>query len=136
MTPNEENRVTPTPSQFSSIGLGIRCRYPDDTERDITDIITMELELNEKDEGKIKLVYGCYLVDREVTGNEGVKLDQTNNYVSDGKADSVLETTWWIAKSGSGSGSNGGSGCNSGFAALAFVCLPVFAALFRRKREI
>jgi hypothetical protein len=131
MEPNEENRVAPTPSQLSSIGLGVRCRYPDGTERDITDIITIELELNEKDEGKIKLVYGCYLVDREVTDNEGAKLDGSQNYVSDGKSDSVLETIWWIAKSG-GEG-NGSGGCNSGFAALAFVGLSA-SALVRTRR--
>jgi hypothetical protein len=130
MEPNEENRVSPTPSQLSSIGLGVRCRYPDGTERDITDIITIELELNEKDEGKIKLVYGCYLVDRETTDNEGAKLDGTQNYVSDGKSDSVLETTWWIAKSGGGNG-----GCNSGFAAFAFVGLPVLM-LARARRKL
>jgi hypothetical protein len=135
MTPNAENRVMPNPSDLSSIGLGIRCRYPDGKERDITDIITIELELNEKNDGKIKLVYGCYLVDREVTNNEGAMLDDTQNYVSDGKADSKLEATWWITTANTNSDGSGSGGCNSGLAALAFICLPV-SMLVRARRKL
>jgi hypothetical protein len=133
LTPNEENRVIPSPSQFSSTGLDIRCLYPDGLERNITDIVTIELELNEKDEGKIKLVYGCYLVDRERTNNEGEKIDGAQNYVSDGKADSKLVATWWITNTNIDSKKSGSGGCNSGFMALAFVCLPIFATLSRKK---
>lgn len=72
MEPNGENRVqSPEPSQLLSAGLGIRCRYPYGSERGITDIITIEIELSEKDDGKLKLVYDCMLVDREVTGSRG-----------------------------------------------------------------
>jgi hypothetical protein len=130
MEPNEENRVMPSFSQLSPTGFGIRCRYPDGTERDITDIVTIEIELNEKDEGKLKLVYGCYLVDRGVTNKEGEMIDGAQRYVSDGKADSKIEATWWITSAGVHK--SGGSGCNSGFAVIAFAA--VFAALFRGKR--
>jgi hypothetical protein len=136
MEPSEENRVIPDPSLLSSIGFGIRCRYPDGTERDITDLITIEIELNEKDEGKLKLVYGCMLVDREITNNEeGKPLDGTGNtYLSDGITNSKIEATWWITNTNIGSEKSGNGGCDSGFAGLAFVGLSVFAALFRRKR--
>jgi hypothetical protein len=136
MEPNEENRVIPDPSLLSSIGFGIRCRYSDGTERDITDIVTIEIELNEKDEGKLKLVYGCMLVDREITNNEeGKPLDGTGNtYLSDGKTDSKIEATWWITNTNIDSEKSGG-GCNSDFATLSFVCLPVLVTLLSRKKR-
>jgi hypothetical protein len=137
MEPNEENRVIPDPSLLSSIGFGIRCRYPDGTEQDITDLIAIEIELNEKDEGKLKLVYGCMLVDREVIGDkEGKELDGEgtgNTYLSDGKTDSKIGATWWITNTNIDSEKSGG-GCNSGFAALVFVSLPLLATLSRKKR--
>jgi hypothetical protein len=135
MEPNEENRVSPDPSRLSSIGFGVRCRYPDGTERDITDLIVIEIELNEKDDGKLKLVYGCMIVDREITNDqEGKALDGTGNtYLSDGEANSKIEATWWITNTNKEGTATGGGGCNSGFAGLAFVCLPIFTALFQRK---
>jgi hypothetical protein len=131
MEPNEENRVIPDPSQLSSIGFGIRCRYPDGTERDITDIIAIEIELNEKDAGKLKLVYGCMLVDREITNDEeGAPLDGTGNtYLSDGRTNSKIEATWWITNTNKKSGSGGSGGCNSGFATLSVAGIGGILAL-------
>jgi hypothetical protein len=139
MEPNEENRVTPDPSQLSSIGFGIRCRYPDGAERDITDIITIEIELNEKDEGKLKLVYGCMLVDREITNDEeGKPLDGTGNtYLSDGSANSKIEATWWITNANNDDHESGGNGgCNAGFAAISFAGLLVSMLVCTRRRSI
>jgi hypothetical protein len=137
MEPNEENRVIPDPSQLSSIGFGIRCRYPDGTERDITDLITIEIELNEKDAGKLKLVYGCMLVDREITNEqEGKPLDGTGNtYLSDGKADSKIEATWWITNANIDSEKSGNGGCNSGFAGLSFAGLSVLMLVCALRRS-
>jgi hypothetical protein len=137
MEPNEENRVIPNSSQLSSIGFGIRCRYPDGTERDITDLISIEIELNEKDAGKLKLVYGCMIADREITNDqEGKPLDGSGNtYLSDGKADSKIEATWWITNANIESDS-GNSGCNSGFAALTFAGLSVLMLAHARRRSI
>jgi Synergist-CTERM protein sorting domain-containing protein len=64
-------------------------------------------------------------------------LDGTGNtYLSDGKADSKIEAIWWItnANIGSESNSDGSSGCNLGFVALALACLPVFVVLSQKKR--
>jgi hypothetical protein len=136
MEPNEENRVIPDPSQLSSIGFGIRCRYPDGTERDITDLITIEIELDEKDAGKLKLVYGCMLVDRQITNDEeGKPLDGTGNtYLSDGSANSKIEATWWITNTNTNKESGSG-GCNSGFATLSFAGLSVLLMLVRARRR-
>jgi hypothetical protein len=138
MEPNEENRVIPDPSQLSSIGFGIRCRYPDGTERDITDLITIAIELNEKDAGKLKLVYGCMLVDRKITNEqEGKPLDGTGNtYLSDGKADSKIEATWWITNANIDSEKSGNGGCNSGFAGLSFAALSALMLVRARRRSI
>jgi hypothetical protein len=136
MEPNEENRVIPDPSRLSSIGFGVRCRYPDGTERDITDLIAIEIELNEKAEGKLKLVYGCMIVDREITNDqEGKPLEGENTgntYLSDGETNSKIEATWWITNTNIEKSGNGG-GCNSGFTPLAFVGLS--ASLFIRPRR-
>ncbi|MDR1377156.1 MAG: hypothetical protein LBJ22_06565, partial [Synergistaceae bacterium] len=136
LEPNEENRVMPTSAQLSSVGVGVRCRYPDGTEQDITDIITIEIELNDKAQGKLKFVYGCMLVDRKITNQEGEMIDNMQHYVSDGKDDSKLEATWWItnANIGSESDRNSSGGCDLGFVGLALACLPIFVVLSRKKR--
>jgi hypothetical protein len=76
------------------------------------------------------------LVDREITNEqEGKPLDGTGNtYLSDGRADSKIEATWWITNANIGSEKSGNSGCNSGFAALSFTGMSV-SMLVRARRS-
>jgi hypothetical protein len=103
LTVNAEQRVTPTATQFSSVGLHIYCNNPNNAERDITDQVTIEISLAEKSEGKLMLVYGCVLVDRELTAEEGEEVPfipgAPQVLLSDGKKDGNIEASWWIKKS-------------------------------------
>lgn len=99
---NAEQRVIPTAEQFSSVGLGIWCSNPNNIERNITNQVTIEISLAERSEGKLMLVYGCVLADRELTANEGELVPfipgAPQALLSDGKKDGNIEASWWIKK--------------------------------------
>ena len=106
-------------SVLTDYGLHVMAVYPgSDTETDITDKIQFGMFASGD---AVYFNHGAIIVDREITGSEGSKLNmvfEQSPLISDGKSDGKINASWFIAKSASSnSGANNflgsAGGCDS-----------------------
>ena len=125
----------PDYSVLANLGLAVRARYPDGSERDITPLISFGMNA-EMIPGTIMFSYGAVIVDREVTDEEGKELylsDENEVLLSDGREDGIVTGTWWIASDDDSGGSGGG--CSVGRGAIAGLILLAGALKASRRGQ-
>ena len=111
-----------------------------ETETDITDKIQFGMFA---DGDSVYFNHGAIIVDREITDDEGSKLDmvfEQSPLISDGRADGKISASWFIAKSKSASRDDGesilsgsSSGCNSLNIFAPALMLGILLLTMRRK---
>jgi hypothetical protein len=145
-TERGEFYVAPTPKEFlEPFGISIMGSFSGGEAVDVGGLLQLGIELTDADfeAGNIYGLLGGMFVDSSpVEGKHWY--DATEMFVGpdphylfavlyDGAYDNTLDFAYWIVNQ---EGSKGSGGCNTGFAALAFACLPISAALFQRRRGI
>ncbi len=128
--------VIPDPgSLLPDLGLGIYAKYPDGAVREITALVQYGLEISQIGAGIITMVYGGMTSDHDASASQ-LSLPFSlaggaGSVLYDGKQDGTLTGTWYIARRSNG---GGGSGCDSGFGALALLggAVVLRRTVFRR----
>ena len=94
--------VMPESIVLTSLGIKVYTKYSGQ-DKDITDRISFDINMAQKDQGILLFSYGAVMVDRAITNfeNEGYPLlvsDEEELIWSDGTPDNIITAEWWIGR--------------------------------------